>query len=43
MLLTGAHRSALSSPVLGHSSVRVTDKRYSPWVRAHQLQPEMSV
>jgi len=26
--------------LLGHSSIKVTEKHYSPWVRAHQEQLE---
>jgi integrase len=28
---------------LGHSSIKVTEKHYSPWVRARQDQPEAQV
>ena len=28
------------SVLLGHSSIKVTEKRYSPWVRARQEQLE---
>jgi hypothetical protein len=28
------------SVLLGHQSVRVTEKHYSPWVRSRQQQPE---
>ncbi len=31
------------SVLLGHSSVRVTEKHYSPWVRARQEQLEADV
>jgi integrase len=31
------------SVLLGHSSLRVTEKHYSPWVRARQQQLEQSV
>lgn len=31
------------SILLGHASVRVTEKHYSPWVRARQDQPENSM
>jgi integrase len=31
------------SILLGHASVRVTEKHYSPWVRARQDQLEKSV
>ena len=31
------------SVVLGHSSIKVTEKHYSPWVRARQEQLEADV
>jgi hypothetical protein len=31
------------SALLGHSSIRVTEKHYSPWVRARQEQLEADV
>ncbi len=31
------------SVVLGHSSVKVTEKHYSPWVRARQEQLEADI
>jgi integrase/recombinase XerD len=31
------------SILLGHSSIRVTEKHYSPWVRARQEQLEAGV
>jgi integrase/recombinase XerD len=31
------------SVLLGHKSIRVTEKHYSPWVRARQEQLEASV
>jgi site-specific recombinase XerD len=31
------------SILLGHSSVKITEKHYSPWVRARQEQLEKSV
>ena len=31
------------SILLGHSSVRITEKHYSPWNRAHQEQAEADV
>lgn len=31
------------SVILGHSSIRVTEKYYSPWVRARQEQLEADV
>jgi integrase len=31
------------SVLLGHSSIKVTENRYSPWVRARQEQPEADV
>jgi integrase len=31
------------SALLGHSSIKVTEKHYSPWVRARQEQLEADV
>jgi integrase/recombinase XerD len=31
------------SVILGHSSIKVTEKHYSPWVRARQEQLEADV
>jgi hypothetical protein len=31
------------SILLGHASVKITEKRYSPWVNARQLQLQHSV
>lgn len=42
MLLAGVPIDQVSI-LLGHSSVRVTEKHYSPWVRARQDQLEKSV
>jgi integrase len=42
MLLAGVPIDQVSI-LLGHSSVRVTEKHYSPWVRARQDQLERSV
>ena len=42
MLLAGIPIDQVSI-LLGHSSVRVTEKHYSPWVRARQDQLEKSV
>jgi integrase len=42
MLLAGVPIDQVSI-LLGHASVRVTEKRYSPWVRARQDQLEKSV
>ncbi len=33
----------LGSVMLGHSSIKVTEKHYSPWVRARQEQLEADV
>ena len=42
MLLAPMHIDQVSIR-LGHSSLRVTEKHYSPWVRARQDQLEKSV
>jgi integrase len=42
MLLAGVPIDQVSI-LLGHASVRVTEKHYSPWVRARQDQLEKSV
>lgn len=42
MLLAGAPIDQVSI-LLGHASVRITEKHYSPWVRARQDQLEKSV
>jgi integrase/recombinase XerD len=42
MLLAGVPIDQVSI-LLGHASVRVTEKHYSPWVRARQDQVEKSV
>ena len=42
LLLTGVPIEQVSV-LLGHSSLRVTEKHYSPWVRARQQQLERSV
>jgi integrase len=42
MLLAGVPLDQVSI-LLGHSSVRITEKHYSPWVRARQDQLEKSV
>ena len=42
MLLTGVPLDRVSV-LLGHSSIRVTEKHYSPWVRARQEQLELDV
>ena len=42
MLLAGVPVDQVSI-LLGHASVRVTEKHYSPWVRARQDQLEKSV
>ena len=31
------------SVILGHSSIKVTEKHYSPWVRARQEQLEADI
>ena len=42
MLLAGIPIDQVSI-LLGHSSVKVNEKHYSPWVRARQVQLEQSV
>jgi integrase len=42
MLLVGVPIDPVSI-LLGHSSVRITEKHYSPWVRARQDQLEKGV
>jgi integrase/recombinase XerD len=42
MLLAGVPIDQVSM-LLGHSSVKITEKHYSPWVRARQEQLERSV
>jgi integrase len=42
LLLAGVPIDQVSI-LLGHSSVRITEKHYSPWVRARQDQLEKSV
>ena len=42
MLLSGVPLDRVSV-LLGHSSIRVTEKHYSPWVRARQEQLELDV
>jgi integrase len=42
MLLAGVPIDQVSI-LLGHASVRVTEKHYSPWVRARQDQLEKSM
>ena len=35
--------SSLPRPVLGHSSVKITEKHYAPWVKGRQEQLEADV
>jgi len=42
MLLAGVPLDQVSM-LLGHSSVKITEKHYAPWVRARQQQLEDSV
>jgi len=42
MLLAGVPIDQVSI-LLGHSSVKITEKHYMPWVRARQEQLEQSV
>jgi integrase/recombinase XerD len=42
LLLTGVPLESVSV-LLGHSSIRITERHYSPWVRARQEQLERSV
>jgi integrase/recombinase XerD len=42
MLLAGVPLEQVSM-LLGHKSIRVTEKHYAPWVRARQEQLELSV
>jgi integrase/recombinase XerD len=42
-LLQAGVRMERVSVLLGHSSIKVTEKHYSPWVRAHQDQLEADV
>ena len=34
---------SVSSILLGHTSIRITEKHYTPWVRARQEQAEADV
>lgn len=42
-LLQGGVPMDRASALLGHSSIKVTEKRYAPWVRARQEQLEADV
>ena len=42
MLLAGVPIDQVSI-LLGHASVKITEKHYSPWVKARQLQLQHSV
>jgi integrase len=42
LLLAGVPIDQVSI-LLGHSSVKITEKHYSPWVKARQMQLETSV
>jgi integrase len=42
LLLSGVPIERVSV-LLGHQSVRITEKHYSPWVRSRQEQPEADV